>query len=133
MPVMEKVLVLKHTKLFKDLPPEALFAIAKEVEMKDMAKGDRIFAEGDAPTGLYIVVSGEVSLTQQGRVLSQCSKHDFFGELALIDGYARVATATAVTDGALLFMDKPTFDHITEDLPAVLEVLVRVLMGYLRK
>jgi HEAT repeat protein len=129
---MQKVFVLRAVELFKQLPGETLLVIANEAEKQDMQADQIIFSEGDAPTGLYIVVSGQVDIVKNGKVIAELKENSFFGELALIDNSTRTATAVAKTEGVLLFLEKEIFDRIADDLPEVLRAVVQVVMRYLR-
>lgn len=129
---MQKVFVLRAVELFKTLPSETLLVIAEETEVLDMQAGQTIFSVGDPPTGLFIIVSGEVEIIKNNQTINHLKENEFFGELALIDNAERSATAVAITEGTLLYLDKETFDRITDDLPEVLRGVVRIILGYLR-
>jgi hypothetical protein len=129
---MQKVFTLREVELFKQLSGEALLIIAEDTEVIDIANKQVIFTEGDSPSGLYIVMSGEVEISKQGKVIATLKGNDFFGELALLDNETRTASAIASRDGVLLFLKTETFNRITEDQPEVLRVVVQVIMRYLR-
>lgn len=129
---MQKVFVLRAVELFKALPSETLLVIAEETEVLDMQAGQTIFSVGDPPTGLFIIISGEVEITKNNQTINHLKENEFFGELALIDNTGRSANAVAKTEGTLLYLDKETFDRITDDLPEVLRGVVRTILGYLR-
>lgn len=130
---IQKVFVLRSVDLFKLLPGETLLVLAESTEVLDMHPEQVIFNEGDPPTGLYIIVSGRVDVIKNNKVIAELKENQFFGELALIDNSTRTATITAKTEGTLLFLDKETFDRISDDLPDVLRSIIQVLMRYLRQ
>lgn len=81
------------------------------------SKGEVIFSEGDPANCMYILVSGEVELTKPGErgavILKTVSEaNEFFGEMALIDGKPRSATATAIRDSALIEVDGVAFENL---------------------
>lgn len=129
---MQKVFVLRAVELFKTLPSETLLIIAEETEVVGMQAGQTIFSVGDPPTGLFIIVSGEVEIIKNNQVINHLKENEFFGELALIDNAGRSASVVAKTEGTLLYLDKETFDRITDDLPEVLRGVVRIILSYLR-
>jgi len=133
MKMIEKVFALRNVDLFQGLPGEILLAIADDAESVDMASEQVIFRDGDKPDGLYIVVSGTVSIEKNGNQIATIEKSGFFGELALLDNSVRAADAIAKTEGELLFLDSETCERITEDLPDVLRAVIRQVLSYLRK
>lgn len=133
MNISEKVMLLRKVKLFSSLPGEILLTIAETCEAREIIKGERIFAQGDFPDGMYIVATGTVGIKKGDTLLIELKEYGFFGELGLFDEAPRMADAVATSDGMLLFLQKEVFDGITEDLPDVLRALVRTVIGYLDK
>ncbi|MFH1723903.1 MAG: cyclic nucleotide-binding domain-containing protein [Elusimicrobiota bacterium] len=129
----QKVMLLRKVRLFESLPGETLLTVAEESELRDMAEGERIFAKGSAPDGLYIVASGTVKIQHDGQVITELKECDFFGEVGLLDGSARTGDAVAGSSGTLLFIEREVFDSITEDLPEVMRAVVKTVIGYLGK
>lgn len=127
-----RVFELRSIDLFKDLPGEILFAIAEEAKAVSFHEGDWIFQENDAPNGLYCIISGEVSVMRHNLVMANLKKHDFFGELGLLDNEPRAATVVAASECSLLLLEKNTFDRLTDDQPEVLRVMCRAILKYLR-
>ena len=56
--------------------------------------GEVIFREGDKGNEMYVVRSGEVDIELDGKVLETLARGGIFGEMALIDGSPRAATAS---------------------------------------
>lgn len=114
-------------KTFLSIPPFAalnskdisfLFNI---VHHRTYVTGEYIFYQGDPGIGLYIIRDGEVNIkrnTEAGLTeLATLKKGDFFGELALIDGEKRSASAIAKTDVRLAVIFKPDLDEFIENNP----------------
>lgn len=133
MDITQKVILLRKTSLFQHLPGEILLTIAEECEDREMIHGEKIFSQGDAPDGLYIIAAGQVNVKRFDQTISRLSTGDFFGEIGLLDDSARIADIIAESDGRLLFIEKEIFDAITEDLPEVLRAVTRTVIGYLKK
>jgi CRP-like cAMP-binding protein len=76
-------------------------------------KGDVIFNEQDENREMYLIDSGEIKIVKTiGDVdvnIAYLSSGDFFGEMTLITGSKRVASAIAFTDCNLHVMDKEAF------------------------
>jgi CRP-like cAMP-binding protein len=133
MDIVHRVMALRKTALFEDLPGEVLLTIAEESETREIAQGQRIFSQGDYSDGLYVVVSGAVEIRKDGQVISELGKNGFFGEIGILDDSPRVGDAIAQTEATLLFIEKEVFNSITEDLPEVLRAVTKTVIGYLKK
>jgi CRP/FNR family transcriptional regulator, cyclic AMP receptor protein len=103
---------LSRSSLFAGLSPEHMALLTARAHRRHFAAGEVIFREGDPGSSLLVIESGEVliavlSPTQQDIVVATLGAGDMFGELALIDGQPRSATATAAaaTDVITVFRD----------------------------
>ncbi|MFZ4616135.1 MAG: Crp/Fnr family transcriptional regulator [Rectinemataceae bacterium] len=79
--------------------------------------GDVIFKEGGAGDLMFILIEGEIELRKKvGKsetVLKSVSEvNDIFGEMALIDGRPRSATAIAVKTSKFMAIDGTTFEKL---------------------
>jgi CRP-like cAMP-binding protein len=76
-------------------------------------KGEVIFNERDEGDEMYFIDSGEIQIVKAigdvEKFIAGLSSGNFFGEMALITGSRRVASAIAFTDCNLHAMDKETF------------------------
>jgi CRP-like cAMP-binding protein len=107
---------------FEDLSRKDLAVLSKVVHNRQYIAGEHIFAQGDPGIGLYIIRDGEVDIAyadKNGMVLRIASfgKGDFFGELALVDGAKRSASAIAKTDAKLAVIFKPDLDIFIDRYP----------------
>jgi CRP-like cAMP-binding protein len=77
--------------------------------------GEAVFREGDPGDVMYVLLTGAVDLKKRVEggetVLSTVDEpNEYFGEMALIDGRPRSASAVAVKDSKLLVVDRPAFE-----------------------
>ena len=66
--------------------------------LEKFAAGEPIFDEGSQGEKMYVVCAGKVNIEREGKVIEELSAGDSFGEMSLIDGAPRSATARAKTD-----------------------------------
>ena len=95
--------VLRRAPLFEALDEEETRALRSGVTDVDLARGERLFDEGDDGDRLYVVLDGKIKLTRtspDGRenLVSLVGPGEMFGELSLFDPRPRTMTASAVTD-----------------------------------
>jgi CRP-like cAMP-binding protein len=88
-----------------------LFFTEKKLHFK---KGNVIYKEQEDGKNMYFIDSGRVKIVKKigdsEPTLAILDSDDFFGELALITGHKRVASAVALTDCKLHTMDKEAFE-----------------------
>lgn len=108
--------------LFKSLTKKDFSILMKIIHNRSYIPGEYIFYQNDPGIGLYIIREGEVQIVREKEtgekiILAAFSKGDFFGELALVDGEKRSASAIAVTDARLSVIFKPDLDEFIERYP----------------
>jgi CRP-like cAMP-binding protein len=68
-----------------------------------------IFTEGDSADVMYVVLSGEIELTLHGEPLGMEGEGGIIGEMAMINGAPRSATATTLTKVKLARVNREQF------------------------
>ncbi|MCP4362425.1 MAG: Crp/Fnr family transcriptional regulator [Chloroflexi bacterium] len=107
--------ILKEAALFKDVSDAALNRVQADMRERPYAQGEIIFHEGDPGQVLYLVQSGQVRIFIHGLDGSETSvilrgrPGDIFGELAVIDGLPRSATAVAMEATVLYTISREAF------------------------
>lgn len=134
---MSTVPFLKETILFQDLEPDELEAIASIARKRQVPKGSILFYVDDPGNACYIVIDGKVKIvvnSGDGRehILGILGLSDLFGEMSLIDGQPRSATAIAVEDSSVLTIQREEFMRILADHPGIAMKLLIVLSRRLR-
>ena len=127
--------VLSSTALFGALDPDALASVMGELEPKSLEGGQVLFRQGDPGDALYVVLSGRlrVERTDRGRerVVREVGRGESVGELALLTGAPRTASARAVRDAELLRLSRERFEALVRAHPLVAMALTRMLAGWL--
>jgi len=111
--------------------------IAALSHRRSLIKDELIFQQGDAGDTLYAVISGQVRISvsaEDGKeiFLNIMEPGDAFGEIALIDGEPRTATATAITDVGLITIERKRFMNLMEQEPKLAIHLLHVFCERLR-
>ena len=129
--------MLRHSPLFRGLPAEALERIASLAVQRGFRNGEVIFSHGDPGDALYAVISGRIRISSgapDGRqiYLNIMEPGDTFGEIALLDGGARTASATAIAPSEVVSIRREHFRALLEREPQVAFELLRLCGQRLR-
>ncbi len=131
--IMDRVIFLRRVSLLADLSPYDLQKVASITTEQFYGQGETIFSQGDDGDEMYVVISGEARVfIPQGKgepeiELSRQKNGDVFGEMAVISGDKRSATAVAVSDIHLLVLDRRSFESLIYERPEVSLAIMRVL------
>jgi CRP/FNR family cyclic AMP-dependent transcriptional regulator len=124
-----KLELLKTVPLFASCDAREIERLGMLVDEVDLPAGRVLFHQGDLAHELYIVVSGQVRVERDGKVLANRGSGEFLGEIALVAGGPRTATVTLVTDGRLLVLGRRDFHSLMDEFPGlkmrVLETLAK--------
>ena len=115
--------VLASVPLFSLLDEHERGVLAERVLRVEFAANQTIFNVGDPGDAMYVVVSGEVTVsvkTKTGEeiVLETPESGEFFGEISLLDEGPRTATAVAKSDLVALEIDRADLDELFRLHPA---------------
>jgi MFS transporter, NNP family, nitrate/nitrite transporter len=118
--------VLGHVPLFSNLPPEELVHLAEIGRYISAKGGHAVFLEGDPGDTAYVILDGAVDIRRVGTdgaddvVIATLGKGEVFGELALIDGQPRSASAVARDDCELFIIERDEFIRVLSGTPRML-------------
>jgi CRP/FNR family transcriptional regulator, cyclic AMP receptor protein len=134
----DKLSLLRNHPLFRELPPATLDHISAYLRRRSVPKGTVIFRKGDPGVGLIGVLSGAVKISvasADGRdvVLNIIREGEIFGEIALLDGRARTADATTMSDCELMTIERREFIPFLRSQPDVTLKLMEILCSRLRR
>src|SRR6266851_4381710 len=116
-------------KLFGPLDETMLQFVEERVEWVRLHAGDTLFTEGDKGEDLFFVLGGRLrALSADGRVLSEMTRGESIGEIALLTGEPRTASVVAVRDSDLVRVSRRAFDEIVAKYPAVMQTIARIVV-----
>ena len=99
--------ILSNVPIFASLDERSRIEVARLCTRCDYKAGEILFRQGDLASAMYLILDGEVVMsiaTRAGQevVLATMRRGDFFGELAMLDGSPRSATANIMRPTKLL-------------------------------
>ena len=111
--------------------------MAIEKCINEYGVGDVIFDEGSTGRELYVVLDGEVEIAKVNggskTVIVTLGKGEFFGEMAVIDGSSRSATAIAAAAGTrVMRINHARFVYLVSQQPAFALMVMDALSKRLR-
>ncbi len=116
-----------------DVQERYIGLLQRSGESEDYAAGATVFAQGDPADRMYIVSSGSVTLSIDGRVVETLGPGGLFGEMAVIEREPRSGTAVAETDTTVVGIDKRRFWFLVQETPYFAEIVMKVMAGRLRR
>jgi CRP/FNR family transcriptional regulator, cyclic AMP receptor protein len=129
---------LARVPLFRALPEADLLAIARSARIRRFRRGEVIFHQGDPGDAVFVVASGRVKISLPSdagdeAILATLRPGDFFGELALLDGAPRSASATALDPTETLVVPRERFREAIDTVPGFRDALFELLAKELRR
>jgi len=110
--------------------------MAIEKCINEYAVGDVIFEEGSTGRELYVVLEGSVEIAKMNgpakTTIVTLGKGEFFGEMAVIDGSSRSATAIASARTRVMRINHARFVYLVSQQPAFALMIMDALSKRLR-
>ena len=132
------VRLLTETTLFAGIDAGTAEELAKRLVRRTYRRGQPLFHQGDPGDSLYVLVDGSVAVVVTSEngdrmVLTTLHPPDVLGEIALLDGGPRSATAEAVEETAALMLSRAAFLELMKEQPSLTDQLLRSLGGLVRR
>lgn len=121
--------VLGHIPLFSELTEEEQQTLLDGMPVRTHEPNQVIFWYGDKGDSFYLVKSGRVAICVPNDagdqvVLNEVGPGGFFGEISLLDGGARMATARAIETTEVYVLSRDAFRGFLQQRPdAAMEIL----------
>jgi uncharacterized membrane protein len=137
--------LLKTIPLFTGMDDEEIAALASIMDEERFRAGHVIFTAEQRGGTLYIIQAGQVELSimdddHEKLIVEVLESGDFFGELSLLDGGTRSATATAMQRTDTLVLERQEFldlmlqkPHMAQDVMVSLAKRIRRTDNLLRR
>ncbi|AOK30436.1 Crp/Fnr family transcriptional regulator [Burkholderia singularis] len=107
---------------FAALPAPLRDALRQAAAARRLSAGQMLFRRGDAPCGLYAVLSGALTIgavdaSGKEALLTVAEPVTWFGEIALFDELPRTHDAIAIDDTLLLHLPQPALQQLLDGTP----------------
>jgi CRP/FNR family transcriptional regulator, cyclic AMP receptor protein len=129
---------LGRVEPFRALDEEARLTMVEHATRRVVDKGQMVFWQDDPGEAMFVLLEGSVKLVTVSRdgELIELHRHSapaIFGELALLDGGPRSASAEAVERSTLLVVTRPELLRLLRSDDQVAESLLRILGAMVRR
>ena len=129
--------ILRKIDLFAHLSngeTDSVLSLMREVRVR---RGSIIFNQLEETGGLYLILEGSVKISRVGRdgrevTIVILKDGNFFGEMSLLDGQPRSATATAAIATRLLVLERDNFLQGVLPIPGIVAKMLAELSKRLR-
>ena len=123
---------------FAGLDRDALERLTGSMRSRRFRRGEVIFHLGDPGDALFVIMSGDVKIslpseTGEEAILATLGSGAVFGELALLDGAPRSASATALTATETVVLPRDRFRELIATEAGVRDALLASIAGELRR
>ena len=132
----EAFAAIRGTMLLQGVSDAEIARLAAICEERQMAAGTTVFIENMPGESLFVVRSGSVRVSRMfaegdEKNLVVLGPGDIFGEMAIIDGMPRAATARVAEDAELISLRKKDFEGLCQSDPALcLKLVVNIVRGF---
>ena len=129
---------LASVPLFAGLDGDGLANLARGMRVRRFRRAETVFHVGDPGDALFIVMAGSIKITLPAdtgdeAILATLRPGDFFGELALLDGAPRSATAVAIEPTETYILARDRFRELIATEPVMREALLATLAAEVRR
>lgn len=133
--LFDRIRLLQKSSIFSDVETDDLRFVAESLQEEVYFKGDRIFDIKDFGNEMYIITSGTIGISitnQLDDYISTLETGECFGEMNLLDGLPRSATAFVLEDSNLLSLSKSNLRGLILSYPEISLGMLRSISLRLR-
>lgn len=123
---------LARVSLFDGLSARDLASIAKVVEERDVAAGTVLTEQGQPGDEFFMIADGEVEIRLDDRVIRRLGPGDYLGEIALVFGGTRTATAVASEPSRLYVLAEAAFTALLRKQPRLEDRILTTVADRMR-
>ena len=135
----EKLLAIRGTAMLSGVSDDELSRLAVFCEERQMGEGTTVFIENMPGESLFLIGKGTIRISKMfaegdEKTLTVLGPEDIFGEMAVVDGLPRAATARVAEDAELISLKKKDFESLCQSDPALaLKLVVNVFRVFSKR
>ena len=122
--------------MFSQVRTDDLLLIAQVLNEESYFKKDTIFNINESGDHLYIIVKGEIGISTNNNIkqlIATLGEGECFGEMNLLDGLPRSASAYVINDTTLLTLNKSQLHQLMTTYPEISIGMLKSLSLRLRE
>lgn len=135
----EAFTAVRGSSLLQGLSDTDLARLAEFCEDRQMAEGTTVFIENMPGESLFLIRKGTIRVSKMfaegdEQTLVVLGPEDIFGEMAVVDGLPRWATARVAEDAELISLKKKDFESLCASDPGLaLKLLMNIMRVFSRR
>ncbi|MBE0574460.1 MAG: cyclic nucleotide-binding domain-containing protein [Desulfuromonadales bacterium] len=130
---------IKNSSMLQGFSDEDLSKLAVYCEIREMGEGTTVFIENMPGESLFLVKKGTIRISKMfaegdEKTLVVLGPEDIFGEMAVIDGLPRSATARVAENAELISIKKKDLERLSQDDAALaLKLITNVVRVFSKR
>lgn len=124
--------LLEGTRIFNDFDWQEIEALSTYMQAYRAAPNATLFREGDRGDYMCLILGGQVNILKEAhdsedKIVSSVDTGKTLGEMSMVDGEPRSATAVTADDTTLAILTRASFNRLIQDKPALgVKILMKV-------
>jgi CRP-like cAMP-binding protein len=114
-----KVKLIRKVPLFSKLSKSGLQEVASIADEIDFPEGKDLTREGERGREFFVILEGNVDVSQRGKRIREMGAGEFLGEISLITKQPRTATATTASPVRALVITDRDFARLLRESPSI--------------
>jgi NTE family protein len=121
--------LLRSTAIFRELSDGQINAVWSQAKIVSLLRGEVLVRQNAQSDTVYVVVSGRFEVWVEGHAdaINEIGVGEPIGEIGFFSGAPRNATIIAARDSVVLELDRPSFERVARDVPAIYQTLLAAL------
>lgn len=131
--ILDRVLALKETQIFKELSGQILANVAVILDKKLIGEGEYIMRKGEKGDSMYLIESGQLEVRDGDRVLATLGEKQVVGEMSLLAPIDRTADVVAIEESVLYRIEREKFVDLIYEEPEIMLGIITSLVYRIRE